>query len=42
MHKKNDQKRISNFEVEMKMNDARFAKTVDFVKEIKIVILIEW
>ena len=32
MHKKNDKKKISNFEIEMKMNDAKLAKTVDFVK----------
>ena len=41
MQKRNDQERISDFEIKMKMNDAKLAKTIDFVKEIKIVILTE-
>ena len=41
MQKRNDQEKISDLEVEMKMNDAKLAETVNFVKEMKIVILTE-
>ena len=41
MHRRNDQERISDLEVEMKMNDAKLAEIVDFVEKIEIVILTE-